>query len=87
MNVVVVMSDEHNVMTSGHAGHPVVQTPNLDALARSGTVFDAAYTPSPICVPARAAWATGRPVRDIGFWDNAIAYDGSVAGKRRSLRP
>ena len=86
MNVVVIMSDEHNAMTSGHAGHSVVRTPNLDAMAQRGTVFDAAYTPSPICVPARAAWATGRPVREIGFWDNAIAYDGTVPGWGHALQ-
>jgi len=80
VNVVVLMSDEHNARCAGFAGHPTVRTPNLDALAVQGTVFDAAYTPSPICVPARAAWATGLPVRDIGFWDNAMGYDGSVPG-------
>src|SRR3546814_2838631 len=48
----------------------------LDALARKGTRFSAAYTPSPICVPARASIATGRYVHEHRCWDNAIAYDG-----------
>src|SRR3546814_8241201 len=60
----------------GCAGHPIVKTPNLDGLARKGTRFSAAYTPSPICVPARASIATGRYVHEHRCWDNAIAYDG-----------
>jgi choline-sulfatase len=52
-NLLIVMSDEHNPMVAGHAGHPVAATPHLDCLAARGTRFTAAYTPSPICVPAR----------------------------------
>jgi choline-sulfatase len=40
--------------------------------------FSDAYCNSPICVPSRAALATGRYVHRIRFWDNAIPYDGSV---------
>lgn len=72
------MSDEHNSSFMGCAGHPFVRTPHLDTLAESGTRFDAAYCNSPICVPARASFVTGRYVHDIGYWDNAIAYDGRV---------
>ena len=72
------MSDEHNKRVLGCYGHPQVRTPNLDALAARGTRFTNAYTNCPICVPARAAFATGRYVHQIGYWDNAIAYDGRV---------
>ncbi|HWI13556.1 MAG TPA: sulfatase-like hydrolase/transferase [Burkholderiales bacterium] len=77
-NLVIILSDQHNPRVMGCAGHPVVQTPNLDALAQRGTRFASAYTNCPICVPARASLATGRYVHQIRFWDNAIAYDGSV---------
>ena len=77
-NLLVIMADEHNPKMLGCAGHPLVQMPNLDALAARGTRFDRAYTNSPICVPARASFATGRYFHDIGYWDNAIAYDGRV---------
>ena len=70
------MSDEHNARMMGCAGHDLVQTPNLDALAARGTRFAAAYTNCPICVPSRASFATGRYVHQIGYWDNALAYDG-----------
>lgn len=58
----------------------------LDRLAARGTRFSAAYTPSPICVPARASLATGRRVHDIGYWDNATAYDGRVPGWGHALQ-
>ncbi len=85
-NMLVIMSDEHNRKLLGAAGHPVVATPNLDALAACGTSFDAAYTPSPICVPARGAFHTGQPVHRSQCWDNAIAYDGTMPGWPQALR-
>ena len=75
-NILILISDEHRKDAMGCAGHPIVQTPKLDALAARGAHFTNAYTPSPICVPARAAFATGRHVHDIGYWDNAMPYTG-----------
>ena len=77
-NLLFIMSDEHQMGAMGCAGHPIVKTPNLDRLASEGTRFEAAYTASPICVPARAAFATGRRVHDTGYWCNAHPYDGKV---------
>jgi choline-sulfatase len=77
-NLVMIFSDQHHPRLMGCAGHPLVKTPNLDRLAARGTRFTSAYTNCPICVPARASLATGRYVHQIRFWDNAIAYDGSV---------
>ncbi|MFT6580893.1 MAG: choline-sulfatase [Alphaproteobacteria bacterium] len=77
-NLLVIMSDEHNPQMLGCAGHPLVKTPNLDRLAARGTRFSRAYTPCPICVPARASFATGRYVHETQCWDNAIAYDGRI---------
>jgi choline-sulfatase len=85
-NVLVLMSDEHNPKFLSAAGHPYVVTPNLDALAARGTRFRQAYTTCPICVPARASFATGRYVYEIGFWDNGDAYDGSVPSWHHALR-
>ena len=85
-NLVVIMSDEHHPRAMGAAGHPFVVTPNLDRLAARGTRFDAAYCNSPICVPSRASFATGRYVHELGNWDNAIAYDGSVPGWGHALQ-
>lgn len=77
-NLLVIMSDEHSRRVLGCYGNKVIKTPNLDALAARGTRFTDAYCNSPICVPSRASFATGRYVHQIRFWDNAIPYDGSV---------
>ncbi|VTU17600.1 Choline-sulfatase [Variovorax sp. PBL-H6] len=79
-NVVVIMSDEHDPRMMGCSGHPFVQTPHLDALAHRGVRFTNAYTPSPICVPARAAFATGLRVHQLRLWDNAMPYTGEQRG-------
>jgi choline-sulfatase len=85
-NLVVIMSDEHHPRAMGVAGHPFAVTPNLDRLAARGTRFAAAYCNSPICVPSRASFATGRYVHDLGTWDNAIAYDGNAPGWGHALQ-
>lgn len=79
-NNLVIMTDEQDGLAMGCAGHPFVRSPHMDALAARGTRFAQAFTPSPICVPARASFATGRWVHQIGYWDNAIGYDGRVPG-------
>ncbi|HEX8373614.1 MAG TPA: sulfatase-like hydrolase/transferase, partial [Geminicoccaceae bacterium] len=76
-NVLFIMSDEHSRSVLGCYGNPLVRTPNLDALAAAGTRFESAYTNCPICVPARASFATGRYVHQTGHWDNAFPYTGT----------
>lgn len=85
-NLLFILSDQHNPEVMGCAGHPVVKTPNMDRLAREGIRFTNAYTPCPICVPARASLATGRYVHEIRFWDNATPYDGSIRSWSHRLR-
>ena len=85
-NLLILFSDEHNPKVLGAAGHPFITTPHLDALAARGTRFTQASTPCPICVPARAALATGRYNHEIGYWDNADAYEGAVPSWHHALR-
>lgn len=85
-NNLVIMTDEQDGLALGCAGHPFVRSPHMDALAARGTRFAQAFTPSPICVPARAAFATGRWVHQIGYWDNAMGYDGRVPGWGHALQ-
>jgi choline-sulfatase len=76
MNLLFILSDEHNKEMMGCYGHPVVKTPNLDRLAENGIRFSSAYCNNPICVPSRASLATGRYVHQIGNWDNSAPYTG-----------
>ncbi len=69
-NILVIMSDEHRADTMGCAGNSIVQTPNLDRLARHGTVFDSCYTNSPLCVPCRLSFTAGKYVSRVGAWSN-----------------
>jgi choline-sulfatase len=85
-NLLVIMSDEHSPKMLGCYGHALVETPHLDRLAAQGTRFASAYTTSPVCIPARAAFACGRYIHQIGFWDNADPYDGSVPSWHHRLR-
>ncbi|MBT5495604.1 MAG: sulfatase-like hydrolase/transferase [Alphaproteobacteria bacterium] len=77
-NLVVFLSDNHNREFLGSAGHSMVKTPALDSIADRGVRFENAYCTSPLCCPSRAAIATGRYPHQTGYWDNALAYDGSV---------
>ena len=85
-NLVFIMSDEHDPRHMGCYGSSTVQTPNLDKLAARGTRFTSAYTSCPICVPARASWATGQYVHRIRYWDNAMGYDGAIKGWGHKLQ-
>ena len=85
-NLLIIMSDEHQACAMGCAGHPFVQTPNLDALAAQGMRFSDAYTPCSICVPARASFATGRYVHQTRLWDNAMPYTGEIPGWGHALQ-
>ncbi len=50
-NILFICSDQHHAGVAGYAGHPMVRTPHLDRLARSGAVFTHCYSNSPVCVP------------------------------------
>jgi choline-sulfatase len=78
VNVLVVMADQLVPFLTGPYGDPVAQTPNLDALARDGVRYDAAYTPYPLCSPARAAFMTGRYASRYGCYDNAAILPADV---------
>lgn len=69
-NFLIIMSDEHAPMYSSAYGHPIVRTPYMERLARAGATFDAAYCNSPVCMPSRMSFMTGRLVNKIGTWDN-----------------
>lgn len=86
VNQLVLMSDEHTRHVLGCYGNSVVQTPNLDRLAARGTVFANAYTPVPICVPARASFATGMYGHATGHWDNATPYTGQPGSWGHALQ-
>lgn len=76
MNLIIICSDQHKKWISGCYGDASAYTPNIDRLASQGVVFDNAYTACPICMPARASFATGQYGFRGRWWDNAHPYDG-----------
>ena len=58
-DVLLIMPDQMRGDCLSIAGHPVVQTPNLDQLAKQGALFRRAYSTVPSCIPARFALLTG----------------------------
>ena len=59
-SIIFIFSDEHAQNITGCYGDKIVATPNIDKIAANGVTFDNAYTPSPLCVPARMSLLTGR---------------------------
>ena len=74
MNILFIMSDSLAPHFVGFHGDPMGASPNLDALAARGVVFDAGYCDSPLCAPSRASMVTGRYVSEIGAFDNGSAF-------------
>ncbi len=58
-NIIFIITDQWRGDCLSVSGHPVVETPNLDELARRGTNFTASYSNCPSCIAARASIFTG----------------------------
>ena len=78
LNLLFITSDQQRVDSLPCYGLDFVQAPNLERLAREGIVFDRCYTPSPVCVAARAALLTGQWPATTGILGNETHLDPSV---------
>jgi len=70
-NILLLFTDQQRWDTIHAGGNPVIKTPNLDRLTREGVSFDSAYTPSPVCVPARCSLIHGQYPHHTGCAENA----------------
>ncbi len=59
-NIVLMMADDQGWGETSYNGHPVLRTPNLDAMAKAGLLFHRFYAAGPVCSPTRASVLTGR---------------------------
>ncbi len=78
-NVLHIMADQLAPHFLPNYGHPLVDAPHIASLSKGGITFDNAYTNSPLCVPARAAMATGKLASTLHVYDSA--------GELRSTTP
>ena len=85
-NLLILMSDEHTRSVIGAYGNPLARIPALDRPAAGGMRFDNAYTPSSICISARASFATGLPVYEHRCWSSAEPYYGKPRSWMHRLR-
>ncbi len=65
-DILLIMPDQMRGDSMSGVGHPVVRTPQLDALAAEGTLFRRAYSSVPSCIPARHALLTGQSAQASG---------------------
>ncbi len=77
-NILLLFTDQQRFDSIGALGNPIIRTPVIDRLCKEGTVFTRCYTPSPVCVPARAAMVTGLPPHCTCCWDNCTNIDPEV---------
>ena len=68
-NILVLMTDDHGQWASHCYGNRELSTPNMDYLAETGARMRNAYTPCPVCSPARACFWTGRLPSQHGIHD------------------
>jgi choline-sulfatase len=73
-NVLFLMSDQHSFQFVSDR-FDGVQTPTLDGLRGSGTVFESAYCPVPLCTPSRMCTLSGREAQRCGAWENWLRLD------------
>ena len=85
-NFLIITTDQHNPTCFGYAGHPLVRTPNFDALAARGTNFTRAYVANPLCTPSRATMFTGLNTRGHRVRMNGIQLDYDVPTFTEALR-
>ena len=67
-------------------GHPLVKTPEIDALARDGVVFESAYCASPLCSPSRASLMSGLLPSRTRVYDNAAEFAADIPTFAHHLR-
>ena len=72
-NIVLVMADDQGRGQTGYYDHPILKTPNLDAMAESGLRFDRFYAGAPVCSPTRGSVLTGRANDRIGVLSHGYA--------------
>jgi arylsulfatase A-like enzyme len=65
-NIVLCMADDQGWGDMAYNGHPVIKTPNFDAMAESGLRFDRFYAAAPVCSPTRGSVMTGRHPNRFG---------------------
>lgn len=79
-NLLFIMTDQQRFDALSYAGNTVLQTPNMDRLAKEGAFFKNAHTQMAVCTPARASLLTGHTVENTKMISNKLAYKSKDTG-------
>lgn len=78
-NILLITCDQLRYDYVGAYGCDFIETPNIDRLAGEGCLFVNAYSPNPVCIPARHNLLTGLTARHHGFDDNYFGESAKAA--------
>lgn len=84
-NIIVVFSDQHRGDAIHAMGDPYVRTPNMDAMAENGVMFENAYCNSPLCVPSRSSLLSGQMPHRTKIFNNTQSLPSDKATFVHSL--
>ena len=79
-NIIFYFSDQQRADSAGCYGQKLPVTPNLDAVAEEGTLFENAFSCQPVCGPMRACLQSGVYATQIGCYRNDIALPTDAKG-------
>lgn len=85
-HIILVMADDMGWGETGYNGHPILKTPHLDAMAKSGLRFDRFYAGAPNCSPTRSTVMTGRSNDRCGVENHGFALRLQEKTVARALR-
>ncbi|MGS0741673.1 choline-sulfatase [Glaciimonas sp. GG7] len=85
-NILILMADQLTATALSTYGNQITKTPNIDALANTGVVFENAYSNSPLCAPSRYVFMSGKLPSAIGAYDNAAELPSEVLTFAHHLR-
>lgn len=85
-NILFIMSDDHAQQAISSYGGTLVQTPNIDRLAKEGAIFENSFVTNSICAPSRAVLLTGKYSHLNGVRDNRDTFDGAQTTFPKLLR-
>ena len=75
-NILFIMTDDHTTQAMSCYGGRLIETPNMDRLAREGMRFENCYATNALSGPSRACILTGKFSHENGFTDNASRFNG-----------
>jgi arylsulfatase A-like enzyme len=77
-NILLFLTDDHAQWALGCYGNREIRTPSLDYLAQTGVQMRNAFTPTPVCSPARACLHTGQLASQHGIHDYLSSEDADI---------